>query len=857
MITNCIQLDFNKENDLKVPSVQYDSGSRFVKIKLQRNKSPFEIDGYRVTVVANKVDGTEIMNDCTILDGVNGVVQFEITEQFNAVEGVVDCQLKLFKGETLLTSMPFSINVVKSVSTKEIVSSNELKTLVNALGEVQDIDNRFAQTNAQLSSVVRTRDVSDIANKPMILNIRDLVIDGRLPINNANNNSDLCFLCDDLQEGTYSVFSKIYGNSYYNNSGNISVNFLGADKSTVVSNIGYIAFRELNVEFENKTVLNVNNEAKFLKLTLPPMSNINIVELSVYRGDVEKPDHDVDSGVGEGGELTEQSTYKLLIQNNSIIYPKITVDTVSHLSNIVAPLNSMLICANYYDGDSCEHKRVVQQMNDGSGIALANGYFANLVCDNGVDCQLFGLRSSSTKDESIQSIRNWVAYVNNTKGKYFAPRTPKDGGWYPVYEPFLVKKSFKGIGSSMPTFMYVASEVGKVISETELSHSGTYNFNVDAVIGVKQINYGDTDSRFEFENFKILCTSADDDTSPSQSYGLYVPELNSAKFNNITVVRPNEAGFKLSEVWMSSLTLLNTFASRKNGFMLGGDGVLTSLTVKNCYAHGYKHVGFNVGQAMYSTFMDLGSDSCRNAEHGIAYQFGSCYGTNLQNIGTESCDVAYSIYVGDFYGSISGVYTKSCRASKAFFEAYTKSNLTISGVYHHGGYDRFEDSDTKTYVIRDGNTRLELNVEEVSWRASNGKKLIPDWGKYAKNAVINSLRSKSSEWDNSYLTNYDIAPIQYADGSHVVHYQNGWCHQYLTITESDNTNEYGVHEYSKDFVFPATTVYITYQLHNVLDGEQKIIYSGLYNNKCLIRLSKNLGEGKITAVVFSRKQIIA
>lgn len=153
MITNFIQLDFNKENDLKVPSVQYDSGSRFVKIKLQQNKVPFEINGYRVTVVANKVDGTEIMNDCTILDGANGLVEFEITEQFNAVEGVVDCQLKLFKDEILLTSMPFNISVVKSVSTKEIVSSNELKTLVNALGEVQNIDNRFAQTNAQLSNI--------------------------------------------------------------------------------------------------------------------------------------------------------------------------------------------------------------------------------------------------------------------------------------------------------------------------------------------------------------------------------------------------------------------------------------------------------------------------------------------------------------------------------------------------------------------------------------------------------------------------------------------------------------------------------------------------------------------------------
>jgi hypothetical protein len=184
MITNFIQLDFNKENDLKVPSVQYDSGSRFVKIKLQRNKSPFEIDGYRVTVVANKVDGTEIMNDCTILDGVNGVVQFEITEQFNAVEGVVDCQLKLFKGKTLLTSMPFSINVVKSVSTKEIVSSNELKTLVNALGEVQNIDNRFAQTNAQLSAVDKSK-----ASKEEV-EIERKRIDGFIALPNGSTTGD-------------------------------------------------------------------------------------------------------------------------------------------------------------------------------------------------------------------------------------------------------------------------------------------------------------------------------------------------------------------------------------------------------------------------------------------------------------------------------------------------------------------------------------------------------------------------------------------------------------------------------------------------------------------------------------------
>lgn len=219
MITNFIQLDFNKENDLKVPSVQYDSGSRFVKIKLQRNKSPFEIDGYRVTVVANKVDGTEIMNDCTILDGVNGVVQFEITEQFNAVEGVVDCQLKLFKGKTLLTSMPFSINVVKSVSTKEIVSSNELKTLVNALGEVQDIDNRFAQTNAQLSKKIQEVASTGTTIEAVQTKVQEMAEDGLIQAYTIGDNTIIAEKTDFIKYESINLFdkNKIEDGFYYGN----------------------------------------------------------------------------------------------------------------------------------------------------------------------------------------------------------------------------------------------------------------------------------------------------------------------------------------------------------------------------------------------------------------------------------------------------------------------------------------------------------------------------------------------------------------------------------------------------------------------------------------------------------------
>lgn len=340
MITNFIQLDFNKENDLKVPSVQYDSGSRFVKIKLQRNKTPFEIDGYRVTVVANKVDGTEIMNDCTILDGVNGVVQFEITEQFNAVEGVVDCQLKLFKGKTLLTSMPFSINVVKSVSTKEIVSSNELKTLVNALGEVQNIDNRFAQTNAQLSLTVKKGEGGVITNNMLSQEVKESMTGGSVAVVGKNT-----ILNENIVDGQISV----YKTDFFD----LGNNLIAYDRFTLNTS-AHISTGEpaSNIQGSHLSDFISVSDNEVYRLETPNSKQVHYYEYDLNKNFVRY----LTLGVGNFTVLAGTSYIRIVIQDDLANFNKYSITIGENSSSQAIKIKNDLLDLNYIrdfdiDGD--------------------------------------------------------------------------------------------------------------------------------------------------------------------------------------------------------------------------------------------------------------------------------------------------------------------------------------------------------------------------------------------------------------------------------------------------------------------------------------------------------------------------
>lgn len=149
-INNHIVLDFNKTKQVNTQTIQCDMKSRFVRVSLRHNNSPIDLSDVRVCIMAVKPDGKEIFNDCTVIDAQNGIAEFEITKQMGIVVGEVECQIKLFGKEKLLSSNIFNLSVSKSLSPNSRDSKDQLNTLVNALGEVQDINNRFNKINYKI-----------------------------------------------------------------------------------------------------------------------------------------------------------------------------------------------------------------------------------------------------------------------------------------------------------------------------------------------------------------------------------------------------------------------------------------------------------------------------------------------------------------------------------------------------------------------------------------------------------------------------------------------------------------------------------------------------------------------------------
>ena len=145
-----LDIDDNLNNYIK--SVELDSNSRVWHFHLTVDYEPLDLTGKSVQFRAEKPDKTNVLNDCKIVDAEKGVVEVKLTRQVNAIPGRVKCLLKIIGDEGfVLKTKTFVVEVSKTLSDDTIVSSDEFGALEAALGKVQDIDNRFAQTNAQLS----------------------------------------------------------------------------------------------------------------------------------------------------------------------------------------------------------------------------------------------------------------------------------------------------------------------------------------------------------------------------------------------------------------------------------------------------------------------------------------------------------------------------------------------------------------------------------------------------------------------------------------------------------------------------------------------------------------------------------
>lgn len=134
-----IVLDIVMDNYDVLRSVQGDNG-RIINVKILSNGKVVNLDDYLPTLVIIKPDNTEIFNNCKALDSKQGILQIELTEQINAVAGVLKCCLQLFgKEKQLVSTTNFKIEVNEGLSPKTVTSSNEYTQLTEALSTVKNM----------------------------------------------------------------------------------------------------------------------------------------------------------------------------------------------------------------------------------------------------------------------------------------------------------------------------------------------------------------------------------------------------------------------------------------------------------------------------------------------------------------------------------------------------------------------------------------------------------------------------------------------------------------------------------------------------------------------------------------------
>lgn len=189
MLNKTLFLEIDKPNYVPIYTVQYDYNSRFYEITILNNSQPLDLTGIRVIVGGKKPDGKEVFNSCKVLDAKKGLIQLELTEQMNAVNGASEYALELFSADGMLSSQPFKLIVTRSTISKSVESSKELGALKDALNEVQDIDNRFAQTNAQLSELANKGTTVEVLERVTKEEIDRQIADGTIANLTIANNS--------------------------------------------------------------------------------------------------------------------------------------------------------------------------------------------------------------------------------------------------------------------------------------------------------------------------------------------------------------------------------------------------------------------------------------------------------------------------------------------------------------------------------------------------------------------------------------------------------------------------------------------------------------------------------------------
>lgn len=147
-----LSLDFGRDtHPITVFAKQNDTKTRFLEITPLNCGQAYAIeDGVTPRLQLTKADGHTVLNDATVE---NGVIVVELTPQALAAAGVAVAEIGLYKGEALLSSQIFYIDVERAAFDKDApVSSDEFNALTAALAEVNTVAERAATIASEIAN---------------------------------------------------------------------------------------------------------------------------------------------------------------------------------------------------------------------------------------------------------------------------------------------------------------------------------------------------------------------------------------------------------------------------------------------------------------------------------------------------------------------------------------------------------------------------------------------------------------------------------------------------------------------------------------------------------------------------------
>lgn len=163
-----ITLDINDTRAFTILNAhQGDSKTRFIDIALTENGNTITLSSNYVATVKASINSKTKAVNTAVVDTTNNVVTVELTKTMLDTPGLLNCEVILQDNQQFVTSATFTVKVAESVISdeSEIVASQEFGKLLDALTEIEDIEDKADRVQTLVDNIDKLESADDIVTR--------------------------------------------------------------------------------------------------------------------------------------------------------------------------------------------------------------------------------------------------------------------------------------------------------------------------------------------------------------------------------------------------------------------------------------------------------------------------------------------------------------------------------------------------------------------------------------------------------------------------------------------------------------------------------------------------------------------